>query len=426
MTLIVVGTIGPNEGNWGCLISSGNHDNDFALREASTNKVVNFHSNNDNDNPQVAFTAGQPMIIIATMSQGGTLGRNIKVIRADGTVSTASTTNPLSMDIGVSKQLYLATSELPAERSKGIISELLYYHRVLSSSEQAAAVSSLSLKWNFPSVLGSPISTTDTRGMCGDPSGNLYVTQMGSTALWRVDAATGVAGIVNSVSICTGDYKFTGGCGADSYGNVYIPCQSSNWVLKLTTDGSYGLTKLGLTSTGDAYTWNTPVSATFANNVVYVAEYGAQCVKAIAANGQVTTVTCTGAGQPYYITSDTLGNVFSLSVAGILYQLLAGMTPISLGNLGLVAIAADGQGGVYYCSGSSTKRMDPSNQVSTTLTTVGSCGSVWVLPASGAAPTKVYVPSKSGGSTSFLVYSVPAPAATTAPTPQPTRTPVSL
>ena len=149
-SLVFVGTMGSQAALYGALFSHGNRDMDVVLERDEGSSNIIFQSNNEGNCP-VAYTANQPMIIIATNTAG--ILRNIWAVNSNGQQTSVSCSNAYSLGSGP-QPIRIGGSDNANEYSNGVVSEIIYYQRVLSASEISALKSSLCSKWLGISCLG--------------------------------------------------------------------------------------------------------------------------------------------------------------------------------------------------------------------------------------------------------------------------------
>jgi hypothetical protein len=142
-SLVFVGTMGSQAAVYGALFGHGNRDMDVVLERDGGSSNIIFQSNNEGNCP-VSYTANQPMIIIATNTAG--ILRNIWAVNSNGQQTSASCSNTYSLGSGP-QSIRIGESDNTNEHSNGVVSEIIYYQRVLSASEISAFKGSLCSKW---------------------------------------------------------------------------------------------------------------------------------------------------------------------------------------------------------------------------------------------------------------------------------------
>jgi sugar lactone lactonase YvrE len=150
-------------------------------------------------------------------------------------------------------------------------------------------------------------------GLALDPSGNLLVADMGNNTLrsiapdGTVSTLAGTAGQAGTTDAKGALARFNGPFGlavvntGGAYGGVYVSDTQNHTIRFVATDGTVS-TYAGLPGQAGAVngslavaTFNQPNGLALApSGILYVADYGNSCVRAIAASGQVSTL----AGQP--------------------------------------------------------------------------------------------------------------------------------
>ena len=145
-TVVFVGTMGSTADSSGALFNHGNRDSDVVWERNGAESNVMFQSNSDGS-CKFAYTADSPMILIGT-NTGGVM-RKTYSISNDFTRTTTSCTNTKSIGTGPAS-IRIGESDYPIdprELSNGVVSEIIYYQRVLSASEISTIQAYLVSKW---------------------------------------------------------------------------------------------------------------------------------------------------------------------------------------------------------------------------------------------------------------------------------------
>jgi sugar lactone lactonase YvrE len=279
--------------------------------------------------------------------------------------------------------------------------------------------------------LGALARFSGPTGVAVKGSGNIYVTDTGNhtirmiTPLGQVTTLAGAAGLAGSVDNTGALARFSGpsGLALDASGNLYVGDYQNSTVRMITPAGVVS------TFAGTANVWGnaegTGAAARFygttgvaadAANVIYVADYGNNSIRAITPGGVTTTlaglgnfigaVNGTGAAasfnEPYGLAVDASGTVYVADwdnhtirkvAPGGIVSTLAGKagTAGSIDASGIAAgfrfpsgLALDGSGTVYVAdTGNNTLRMITSGGQVTTL--AGTAGVSGKLDATGPA-----------------------------------------
>lgn len=133
----------------------GNRDSDISLERNLTSGVIQWQTNGDNTNSSIPYVVDVPVLYIGTLSNGTT--RWFEMSRA-GNTTTVTNTSAQSLVLG-SKILYFGNSDV-GEACNSFISEMMYFHRVLTPTELVSLRTYMLRKWmNIPILPGSPVTS---------------------------------------------------------------------------------------------------------------------------------------------------------------------------------------------------------------------------------------------------------------------------
>ena len=336
---------------------------------------------------------------VTTLAGSGAAGS------ADGPGTAASFSSPTGVAVDGSGNVYVA------DNSSNRIRRVAPGGTVTTIAGSGAPTSS--------DGTGTGASFAYPAGIAVDSSGNIYVSDSGSSKIRKITPAgvvTTLAGGAGYGSIdgpgSTATFSSPYGMAVDGSGNVYVADQSTHKVRRITPGGLVstlaGSGKLASTDgTGASAAFNTPmgVAADFSGNV-YVADAFNNKVRKITPAGAVTTVAGSGASgsadgagpaatfsSPSGVATDGAGAIY---VADTLSRKIRKVSPGAVvttlagsGEQGSVdgpgasasfadprGVAVDGAGNVYVAdlNGNKIRKVTPGGVV-TTLAGSGSQGS---------------------------------------------------
>jgi len=200
-----------------------------------------------------------PAGVVTTIAGNGTAGN------ADGTGSAARFNEPLGLTVDAAGNIYVAD----------------YINNVLRKITPAGVVTTL-------------LSVSNIFGVAADASGNVYCTQYGQHIISKYSPGGGYTIIAGSL---TGGYtdgtgaaarfNFPAGITIDASGNLYVTETVNHRVRKITTAGVVttvaGSTAGYTDAVGVAAQFDTPIAVCgdFANNFLYVADFGNSRIRKI-------------------------------------------------------------------------------------------------------------------------------------------------
>lgn len=254
--------------------------------------------------------------IVSTFAGSGQYGS------ADGTATTASFANPLSVAVDSAGTVFVADSfnhKIRKLTSDGTVTTLAGSGSIGSADGTGSAAS-----FNYPV------------GIATDARGNIYVTDSGNFKVRMVSPAGTVTTLAGSGSIGSVDatgaaasFSNLGGLALDASGNVYVVDMGNNTIRKITQAGVV-TTIAGSGAVGASN--GSASSATFfglfgiavdSSGTVYVSDSGNGLIRKISPAGEVSTfagsgvsVVADGTGggasfaSPQGISIDSLGNTF--------------------------------------------------------------------------------------------------------------------
>jgi len=259
-------------------------------------------------------------------------------------------------------------------------------------------------------------------GVVTDPSGNVYVADVGNEVIRKITpagivstvAGAGTPGSADGVATAAKFYHPVGMC-SDAAGNIYVADENNNMIRKMTPAGVVttigGQTYAGYVDGASAVAkFNLPcgVAVDAAGNV-YVADYNNNAIRKIAPDGSVSTFAGSTAGaagasngtgtsatfnHPYSIAIDAAGNLYvadrlnnmirKITPAAVVTT-LAGQTTAGFANAtgtaaqfnSPVGLAVDAKGNVYVADQNNNQiRVITASGLVTTLSGTGAQGMV--------------------------------------------------
>jgi hypothetical protein len=207
ITVFIVGQVNGGIGSWGTVwghFSSGRHDLDIQLRQNGTlPSTLNWHTNNNNGaGISIAYSVGTPYLMVCTMSNASVM--SFTQYLSTGTSTTVTSTEAVTWTGGIAP-IWLGLSDT-TEAYNSYISEVIYYQRVLPTTEQGMVIGYLANKWGFtlPTTATAPDTiyharaqaTIPVRGFATD--GLMYYlsaddpNSWNGTAVWTDLMGTGV------------------------------------------------------------------------------------------------------------------------------------------------------------------------------------------------------------------------------------------
>ncbi|MFI5137553.1 MAG: cadherin-like beta sandwich domain-containing protein, partial [Sphingobacteriales bacterium] len=175
-------------------------------------------------------------------------------------------------------------------------------------------------------------------GIAASASGNIYVSQLNSSALVMLPAGGGAAVSIGSGSVSP--Y----GLAVDAAGNVYVADYGNSTVMKIPVGGGAPV------SIGSGFSAPVGVAVDGAGNV-FVADFGSAAVKEIPVGGGPVVTIGSGFTAPAGVAVDGAGNVYVADYGGSAVKEVpvGGGTPVVLGS-GFstpFSVAVDPEGNVY-------------------------------------------------------------------------------
>ena len=166
VTIAVVTTFFQNT-NWGCIWGHFNNSNTDIILEYNNNVAgyIHFQTNNDNSGCQIQYLPGVPVIFIGVLSNG--ISRYFKMINLNtGQEVYVTATNSLSMTL-TNCPIRLGSSALTNELALCYIGEVLYWQRVLNSTDIYNVSQYLFNKWGLITATLSYIALPITLSLIG-------------------------------------------------------------------------------------------------------------------------------------------------------------------------------------------------------------------------------------------------------------------
>ena len=143
-------------GNWGTFwghFPNGDHDNNaIQLRNTAGQTVVNWHTNNNNSTSQLTYTLNSMVLYSCTMTSGNVMF--MQQTTTAGTTSVTVTNGAVTINTA-SAPIWVGRSDLASEAINSYIYEIVYYQRVLTTTERQQAEGYLAAKWGLQSSLPS-------------------------------------------------------------------------------------------------------------------------------------------------------------------------------------------------------------------------------------------------------------------------------
>jgi sugar lactone lactonase YvrE len=292
---------------------------------------------------------------------------------ADGTVSTASFANPLSVATDPSGTVFVADSfnhKIRKIANDGTVTTLAG-SGVIGSADGAGQ----SASFNYPT------------GIATDARGNIYVADSGNFKVRVVSPAGNVTSLAGSGSIGSVDATGTsasfsnlGGLALDAAGNVYVADTGNNTIRKITQSGNV-TTIAGTGAVGASN--GSALSATFfglsgiavdSSGTVYIADSGNGLVRKLSPNGDVSTFAGSGVqavtdgtglaasfASPLGLGVDSRGNTFVVDFGRVRMITPDGVVSTVAGSLPFGS--SDGVGEAASFSGPTSIAVGPDNRM---------------------------------------------------------------
>lgn len=152
LSLAMVIVVKSGIGGWGSFFTHGGRDLDFAMERnsISSGTTLQFQTANDNAGANLTFTTDQVALYLGTMTTG--TSRFFSRF-GGGTTSTSTGTNSLTLGTGL-KTIRIGRSDV-GENCNSFIGEVVYFNRVLSTSERQQVEGYLAWKWGLQASLPS-------------------------------------------------------------------------------------------------------------------------------------------------------------------------------------------------------------------------------------------------------------------------------
>ncbi|HEY1791373.1 MAG TPA: hypothetical protein VGG34_00530, partial [Opitutaceae bacterium] len=273
----------------------------------------------------------------------------------DGTGNAAEFYYPVAVSVDGSGNLYVTD----------------YNNNTIRKVTQAGAVTTFAGRtgvYGYVDGTGSQAEFDEPWGTAIDPSGNIYLADLGNYEVRKITASATTSTLAGTPDMghadgtgAAAEFYLPSGVGVDPSGNVFVADQSNDVIRKITpagvvttfagTPGSNG----SADGTGPAAQFNFPYGlAVDGSGNVYVADKGNNTIRKITPAGVVTTLAGTpGAG----------GSANGTGAAATFNQPLG--------------VAVDAAGNVYVSEGNSEtiRKITPSGAVTTLAGTAGASGS---------------------------------------------------
>ena len=152
ITLFLVGMVKSTISGWGTFwghFTSGRHDDDIQLRNTAGQAVINWHTNNNNNSTQLAYTLDSPVLYSCTMT-GGTV-MFMQQTNTAGTTSLTVTEGTLTWRAGTAP-VWIGRSD-SNEVINSYISEIAYFQSVLSTADRQKMEGYLAWKYGLNTYL---------------------------------------------------------------------------------------------------------------------------------------------------------------------------------------------------------------------------------------------------------------------------------
>jgi hypothetical protein len=136
--------------NWGSFFTHGSRDTDLALERnsISAGTTLQFQTANDNTGANITYTVDQNSLYLGTITTG--TSRFFERF-GGGTTTTATGTNSYSMASGL-QTIRIGRSDA-GEACNSLLGEILYYNKVLSTTERQQVEGYLAWKWGLQGSL---------------------------------------------------------------------------------------------------------------------------------------------------------------------------------------------------------------------------------------------------------------------------------
>ena len=204
VTIAVVTTFFQNT-NWGCIWGHFSNSNTDITLEYNNNVAgyIHFQTNNDNSTCQIQYLPGVPVIFIGVLSNG--ISRYFKMINLNtGQEVYVTATNSLSMTL-TNCPIRLGSSALTNELALCYIGEVLYWQRVLNSTDIYNVSQYLFNKWGLITATLSYIAPPITLSLIGPAQNYILLNDTYIESGITINSITDP----NLTPIITGSYDLT-------------------------------------------------------------------------------------------------------------------------------------------------------------------------------------------------------------------------
>lgn len=152
LTLAMILVVKSGIGAWGNFFMHGGRNDDIALERnsISTGTTLQFQTANDNSGANLTFTTDQVALYLGTMTTG--TSRFFSRF-GGGTTTTATGTNSSTITTGL-QTIRIGRSDV-GENCNSFIGEIVYYNRVLTTTERQDLEGYLAWKWGLQASLPS-------------------------------------------------------------------------------------------------------------------------------------------------------------------------------------------------------------------------------------------------------------------------------
>ena len=142
LTFAMVVVVKSGIGTWAPFFTHGSRDLDFSVERNAGGTTLQFQSGNDNSGANLTYTTDQVALYLGTMTTG--TSRFFSRF-GGGTTNTAIGTNTSTITPGL--QTIRVGINDAGDTAKSFIGEIVYYNRVLSTSERQTLEGYLAWKW---------------------------------------------------------------------------------------------------------------------------------------------------------------------------------------------------------------------------------------------------------------------------------------
>jgi hypothetical protein len=157
LTFAMVVVVKSGIGAWAAFFTHGSRDLDFAVERTAAGTTLQFQSGNDNLGANLTYTTDQVAIYLGTMTTG--TSRFFSRF-GGGTTNTATGTNTTTITPGL--QTIRVGINDGGDTAKSFIGEIVYYNRVLSTSERQTLEGYLAWKWGGTNATSLATSLVDS------------------------------------------------------------------------------------------------------------------------------------------------------------------------------------------------------------------------------------------------------------------------